>query len=108
MKTLKNKIAAITIAIFFILSMTVSMTITPNANAHTPPQNVPTNAYVICTPGTVGVGQYFTIVAWLDRFSPTNGGLDGQLWDGWSDKYYAARRNQHNHWAVDMFKRSCQ
>jgi hypothetical protein len=82
MKTLKNKIAAITIAIFFILSMTASTILVPNANAHTPPINVPTNAYVSCAPPVIGLGQYTTIVVWLDRFSPTSTGTSGERWAG--------------------------
>jgi hypothetical protein len=58
----------------------------PSANAHNPPWTFPTNAYVTCAPGTVGVGQYTTIVCWLDRYSPTSGGANGQVWDGWTLK----------------------
>ena len=83
MKTLKNKIAAITISMFFILSMTASITLIPTTSAHTPPINIPTNAYITTAPGTVGVGQYCTIVVWLDRYSPTTGGVTGQNFDGW-------------------------
>ena len=77
MKTL-NKIAAITISIFFILSMTASIAIIPTTSAHSPAWNVPTNCYVSCAPATVGVGQYTTIIVWLDRYSPTAGGVTGQ------------------------------
>ncbi len=83
MKKLTSKITAITIAIFFVLSMTASISLIPNANAHTPPWTVPTYAYVTCAPQTVGVGQYTTIVAWLDLFSPNAGGITGQEWSGW-------------------------
>ncbi len=31
----------------------------------------------------MGVGQSTTIVCWLDRYSPTNGGNEGQLLSGW-------------------------
>ena len=34
------------------------------------------------TPSTVGLGQYTTIVVWVDRYSPTAGGGIGQRWDG--------------------------
>jgi len=54
----------------------------PNANAHTPPIVVPTNAYVSVTPAVVGVGQYVTIVVFLDRNSPSSNGLNGQRWSG--------------------------
>ena len=55
MKMQKNKIAAIAIAILFILSMIVSTTIVPNTNAHTPPWTIPTTAYITVAPNTVGI-----------------------------------------------------
>ncbi len=79
----RNKLTSIAIAIFMMLSMTTSLVLLPSASAHTPPQNIPTTAYVVCTPGIVGVNQVTTIVVWLDRYSPTTGGLNGQRWDGW-------------------------
>ncbi len=78
----RNKITSIAIAIFLMLSMTASLMLVPSASAHTPPINVPTDAYVVCAPGIVGVGQYTTIVVFLDRYSPTNGGNVGQLLPG--------------------------
>ncbi len=83
MKTLKNKIAAITIALFFMLSMTASIALIPTTSAHTPPWTIPTTAYVTCAPGVVGVGQYTTIVVWVDRYSTTAGGENGQVWTGY-------------------------
>ncbi len=78
----RNKITSIAIAIFLMLSMTASLVLLPSANAHTPAVNIPTDAYVVCAPGTVGVGQYTSIVVFLDRYSPTNGGITGQLLPG--------------------------
>ena len=66
MKTLKNKIAAITISIFFILSMTASMMLIPNANAHTPGWNIPEYAHIFAAPSTIGVGQTTHVYMWLD------------------------------------------
>lgn len=57
MKTLRNKIAAITIVIFFMLSITASVSLIPSTSAHTPAWNIPTFAYVAVEPGLVGVGQ---------------------------------------------------
>ncbi len=79
----RNKITSIAVAIFLIFSMTASLMFLPSANAHSPPWTYPTSAYVTCAPGTIGLGQYTTIVVWLDRFSPTVGGIQGQLWDGY-------------------------
>jgi hypothetical protein len=67
MKTLKNKIAAITIVIFFILSMTVSITLIPTASAHNPAWQIPTYAYISVMPNPIGVGQQMTCYVWLSN-----------------------------------------
>jgi hypothetical protein len=74
MKTLKNKIAAITIATFFILSMTASTMLIPSANAHTPPWNIPEYAYIVAAPNPIGVGQTIEIYMWLDSVYGAAGG----------------------------------
>ncbi len=79
----RTKITSVAIALLMIFSMTASLMFLPSANAHTPAWNVPTTAYVTCAPGTIGLGQYTTIVAWVDRYSPTVGGMDGQRWTGY-------------------------
>ncbi len=80
---LKKKTAAI-IALFLLLTIVATSIFValPTADAHDPPWNVPTNAYVALSPSTIGVGQYTNIVVWLDRYSPTAGGGIGQRWDG--------------------------
>jgi hypothetical protein len=67
MQKLKNKIAAITIATLFILSIVASTSIIPTTKAHTPPTNLTTNAFIAAHPDTVGVGQSATIYMWLNR-----------------------------------------
>jgi hypothetical protein len=74
----KTKVALIV----FFLMLTIIITAIPLASTHTPPWKIPTNAFVICTPSTIGLGQYTTIVVWVDRYSPTAGGGAGQRWDG--------------------------
>ncbi|MGD0645290.1 MAG: PQQ-binding-like beta-propeller repeat protein [Candidatus Bathyarchaeia archaeon] len=81
MKTLKNKIAAIAIATFFILSMTASVTLLPNANAHTPALTYPTWSYVAISPSPTGVGQTVTVVWWLSDVPPTATGSYGDRWN---------------------------
>jgi YD repeat-containing protein len=73
------------IASFLMLTITATCVLValPYTDAHTPPWTFPTTAYVTCAPGIVGVGQYTTIVCWLDRYSPTSGGQNGQVWTGW-------------------------
>ena len=73
MKTLKKKIVAITIAIFFIVSMTVSLTQIPNVSAHNPPYNIPTYAYIFASPNPIGVGQTTHVYMWLDMVYGSGG-----------------------------------
>jgi outer membrane protein assembly factor BamB len=84
MHILNNRTTATLIALFLLLSITVTSVFValPTVVAHDPPWIVPTNAYVSLSPSTVGVGQYTSIVVWLDRYSPTAGGGIGQRWDG--------------------------
>jgi hypothetical protein len=79
MKTLKNKIFAITISIFFILSMTASMMLMPNANAHSPPWNIPTYAYIMAFPNPIGVGQTINVYMWLDSVYGAAGGTSAAV-----------------------------
>jgi len=88
-KTLKNKTskmpnkaAATTIALILILSMSSAIFLVPSY-ASNPPVNVPTYAYVTVTPNPVGVNQYCTIVVFVDKYSNTAGGANGQFWDGY-------------------------
>ncbi len=82
MKTQKNKIAAITISLLFILSIAASVTLIPNTNAHTPSWNIPTWAYLSVSPSTVGIGQYTQVVMWLNTIVPTSTGTGGDLFRG--------------------------
>ena len=67
MKFAKNKTAAITIAIFLMVSIGASTMLIPNANAHTPAWSIPTYAYVQAAPSTIGLGQSTYIYMWLDK-----------------------------------------
>ncbi len=66
MKKLKNRIAAIAIAIILTISMSASMTLIPKASAHTPPWNIPTYAYINAAPNPIGVNQTLLVYMWLD------------------------------------------
>ena len=78
----KNKNEAILIAMFLILTITGTCIFLPTATSHTPPVNMPTNAYVSCAPSVIGVGQTTAIVVWLDRTSPTSTGTSGERFPG--------------------------
>jgi hypothetical protein len=68
----KTKPIAIAIAILFIVSMTASTILIPSTNAHTPPWNIPTFAYINVAPNPIGVGQQASVIMWLDKtFDPS-------------------------------------
>ena len=70
MKMLKNKTAAITIAVLLTLSMAASMTLLPSANAHSPSWEFQTWAYLVVNPNPVGVGQNVFVSMWVDKPMP--------------------------------------
>jgi hypothetical protein len=76
MRKLKNSLIAL--ILLLTITATAILVTLPIVNAHDPPINVPTNTFVACVPATVGVGQYTTIIIWVDRYSPTAGGQTGQ------------------------------
>jgi outer membrane protein assembly factor BamB len=58
----------VVLAILLISTMAISIfAIMPSTNAHDPPWNVPTYAYINVSPDPVGVDQQLTIVVWLDK-----------------------------------------
>jgi hypothetical protein len=63
----KNRIAAIAIATFLMLSIGASMMLGPTANAHTPPWEITTFAYILATPNPIGVGQQADVIMWVDK-----------------------------------------
>jgi hypothetical protein len=82
MQIAKNKTAAATLALILMLSITATLVVFPLVSAHTPAWTIPTSSYCLVTPSTVGLGQYTTIVVFVDRYSPTAGGGSGQRWSG--------------------------
>jgi hypothetical protein len=70
----KNKTLAITIALLLTLSMVSSMMLMPNANAHTPAWSIPTQAFIVTAPNTVGVSQTVHVYMWLAEVYGAAGG----------------------------------
>jgi hypothetical protein len=85
MKTL-NKIAAILISTFFILSMTCSLTLIPTINAHSPPFTIPTYAYISVQPNPAGIGQQTSLNFWIDQVPPTANQAWGDRWGNYTVK----------------------
>jgi len=84
MQIAKNK--TIAIAILLMLSMTASMTLLPSANAHTPPWQIPTFAFINVAPNPAGVGQTVTVGFWIQVPPPTAQAQFGDRWAGFTVK----------------------
>jgi hypothetical protein len=76
----KKRTTATAIATFLLLTIAVTLVALPLANAHDPPQEVPTWTYVAVTPLTIGVNQPVIIVFWQNFVPPTANGNYGDRW----------------------------
>ena len=66
-----RKITAITIAIFSLISIGTSMIIVPTTDAHSPPWQITTFAYIMAFPDPIGVGQTTHVYMWIDKILPS-------------------------------------
>jgi hypothetical protein len=79
-----NKITANTFVILIIALLaisTISMTITPTTNAHTPPWSLLTYMFVSVAPNPTGVGQAVNVNFWLNLPPPTANVQYGDRWN---------------------------
>ena len=65
MLKLKNRFVTIVIAMFLMFSMSASMMLMPDANAHTPVWQIPTFAQISVAPDPAGVGQTVAVYLFL-------------------------------------------
>jgi len=80
-KTFKNK-KAITIALFLMIALMISLFALPAVVAHDPPWEIPTYSYIIAEPNPIGVGQQAHVYMWL---APVYGAAGGRNTDvGWN------------------------
>jgi hypothetical protein len=82
MQKLKSKTMAILIAALLTFSMTASMTLLPNASAHSPAWQIPTESFLNVAPNPIGVGQGLTVDMWLMEPPPTAANQYGDRWTG--------------------------
>ncbi len=68
-KICKTKIA--TVVLVLVLSMSASIILLPAANAHSPPWNIVSFAYVNAQPNPIGVNQIVSITMWVDTPMPS-------------------------------------
>jgi hypothetical protein len=74
----KNR-TAIAFALFLMFAMTFSLIPFPTANAHTPPWEIPTYAYIVAAPDPIGVGQTVHVYMWLDPVYGSAGGATAAI-----------------------------
>ena len=67
MKISFDKVKTILIAFLLISTVTITVFAIPQADAHTPPWQITTYAYITAAPDPVGVGQQTLIFVWLDN-----------------------------------------
>ncbi len=70
MKTSKIKILATTISLLLILSVVISISTVPTAQAHDPPVEFTSFPFLVAAPSPAGIGQHVNIVMWIDKPLP--------------------------------------
>jgi hypothetical protein len=65
-----NKKIAIVTTIILLLAMTTTLAMAPTSDAHSPPWNWVSYAYIVAAPNPVGVGQTVAVVFWIDDGLP--------------------------------------
>ena len=88
MQKLKSKTMAILIIAILTISMS-AMILLPSTNAHNPPWNIATVAYVNVSPNPVGIGQQALIVMWIENLNPSASGVTGDRWQNYTLKITA-------------------
>ena len=86
MQNFRDKIAVILLVILMLFSMGAMMTAVPRANAHTPPFQIPTYAFISIQPNPAGVGQQVSVNFWIDKVPPTANGPFGDRWQNYTVK----------------------
>jgi outer membrane protein assembly factor BamB len=81
MRKTSNKTISTIIAILLMSTIAIPIfAILPSTNAHDPPWDVPTYAYINAAPNPVGVNQTVNVVFWLNAYMPTAAGNAGDRW----------------------------
>jgi hypothetical protein len=73
MKISRSKTTATAVSLFLMFAMAVSLIALPVVNAHDPPIEITTFAYILVSPNPAGVNQKVDIIMWVDK---TPGGWD--------------------------------
>jgi hypothetical protein len=79
---MKTKKLSYSIGIILLLAISAVIVSVPATNAHTPPWNIPTWAYLSASPNKAGIGETVLLVMWLNTIPPTAGGTGGDMFHG--------------------------
>jgi len=96
MINLKNKTKISTITLILVLTISAILIALPLANAHDPPKNIKTYAFVSAAPDPVGVDQQILIFMWLDKVPPTAIGPHGDRWENYAIELTAPEGSKVN------------
>lgn len=77
---MKTKIATISTLLTIVLMLT--MILIPIANAHDPPWDIDTYAFLVVQPNPIGVNQPVFVSMWIDKVPPGSTGPWGPRWHG--------------------------
>ena len=82
MKLSKNQAKSAVTAFLLTFAIAAALVALPSVNAHTPPWNIPTWAFVNASPNPWGLGsaEPVLIVFWLNQPPPTAAGTTGDRW----------------------------
>ncbi|MCW4006571.1 MAG: PQQ-binding-like beta-propeller repeat protein [Candidatus Bathyarchaeota archaeon] len=69
------------VALILLLTTSAFMLLAPTADAHDPPWEIPTYAYITVSPDPVGIHQTAFVIMWLDKVPPTSTGIGGDRWE---------------------------
>ncbi|MEM2889268.1 MAG: PQQ-binding-like beta-propeller repeat protein [Candidatus Bathyarchaeia archaeon] len=82
---MSSKVKILAICSFLMLTFALAAYL-PATNAHTPPWNIPTFAYISVAADPVGKGQTVIVYMWLDKVPPTATGPWGDRWENFTLK----------------------
>ncbi len=69
-----------TTAFILVLAISLMLTAFSTVNAHEPPLEIPTTAYIVVAPNPIGVNQETFVVMWVHPNPPTASGIGGDRW----------------------------
>lgn len=77
---MKNENKIFSLSLVLLLAVSALVMAFPLVNAHDPPWNIPTYAYIAIDQNPLSVNTQAWITVWIDKVPPTAGGAGGDRW----------------------------